>query len=614
MVSPSQRRRDERGPLRLSMIPWWLAAPLAAVLLLSGFAFVREQLARMERAELAKRAPRKVPRKGYVSADACRSCHPFEHASWQRTYHRTMTQRPGPDTVKGDFSGQLVTARSQTLRLLRTAEDFLFETILADGTTTRRRVALVTGSHHQQLYWTEGAQGNALAPLPLVFLREDRRWVSVMDIFINDPATPSWQLPSWNEICIRCHATGAEPRLGLDTRVGDLGISCEACHGPGQAHVRANHNPLRRYALHEDRPDPTIVNPARLPAPVAAEICGACHGVRWLQNHDDWSRNGFRFRPGDRDNPTYPLVRPRFPDEPPWLKPALARDAPHMSESQFWPDGMVRVSGREWSGVIESPCFKGGQFSCLSCHSMHDSEPNDQLRREPTDAACLRCHAKLRGDVSAHSHHRPDSEGSRCVSCHMPYTTYGLLKSIRSHEISSPTVRESVELGRPNACNLCHLDRSLEWTSQALAKWFGTPVVALAQDDQRIAAAVRWSLQGDAGLRALVADAMGRASAKDASGSDWMAPYLAQLLTDPYPPVRYIAFRSLRQLPGYSALPFDFVAPRAELEAAQRRALELFRSSAALRPELLGNAAGLDREAFGRLLMQRDDRPMNLKE
>ena len=56
----------------------------------------------------------------------------------------------------------------------------------------------------------------------------------------------------------------------------------------------------------------------------------------------------------------------------------------------------------------------------------------------------------------------------------MPHTTYGLVKAIRSHEISSPNVRESVTARRPNACNLCHLDKTLEWTNSHMHDWYGT--------------------------------------------------------------------------------------------------------------------------------------------
>ena len=93
--------------------------------------------------------------------------------------------------------------------------------------------------------------------------------------------------------------------------------------------------------------------------------------------------------------------------------------------------------------------------------------------------------------VAAHTRHGADSAGSSCYNCHMPYTTYGLLKTIRSHTIGSPTVKESVESGRPNACNLCHLDKTLAWTGDALARWYGTPAVALNEDERSVAASLR---------------------------------------------------------------------------------------------------------------------------
>ena len=55
-------------------------------------------------------------------------------------------------------------------------------------------------------------------------------------------------------------------RHSADTRVVELGIACESCHGAGEAHVAANQNPLRRYRMHLGLggDDATIVNPARL--------------------------------------------------------------------------------------------------------------------------------------------------------------------------------------------------------------------------------------------------------------------------------------------------------------------------------------------------------------
>ena len=38
------------------------------------------------------------------------------------------------------------------------------------------------------------------------------------------------------------------------------------------------------------------------------------------------------------------------------------------------------VTGREYNGLLDTPCFQRGKMSCLSCHSMHGyHDRNDQL-------------------------------------------------------------------------------------------------------------------------------------------------------------------------------------------------------------------------------------------
>src|SRR3712207_7676206 len=41
----------------------------------------------------------------FRSSDACRACHPAQHATWHRSFHRTMTQYATPDAVKASFEG-----------------------------------------------------------------------------------------------------------------------------------------------------------------------------------------------------------------------------------------------------------------------------------------------------------------------------------------------------------------------------------------------------------------------------------------------------------------------------------------------------------------------------
>jgi hypothetical protein len=298
---------------------------------------------------------------------------------------------------------------------------------------------------------------------------------------------------------------------------------------------------------------------------------------------------------------------------------------------RFWSDGMVRVTGRELNGVIASPCYKGGKYSCLSCHEMHptDTDPatlaawrstQQMAPKMETNQACLQCHAKFKTNLPAHTHHAAESSGSSCYNCHLPHTTYGLLRSIRSHQISSPNVLASTEHGRPNACNLCHLDKPLAWTAGKLADWYGQKSPALSDDDRYYSAGVQWLLKGDAGQRMLIVWSMGWAPAQKASGHEWFYPYLAFELNDPYAAVRFGAWKALQTLPGFSGYAFDYSAD----DAAQKEALalayqhwwrEVRKADGRYRPETVLDPSGLFRQdVFDRFLDQRSNRKIYLAE
>ena len=557
-----------------------------------------------------------------------------------------MTQLATPKTVAGDFDDVELELDGLRVRLERTADTFWMTLDdPARSGAVRKRIVMVTGSHHMQVYWVPQGQ-RVLGQLPFIYLIEDARWIPRTAAFLR-PVAPIEvsETGRWNRGCIQCHTTHGKPRDVrpdlMFTQVAEFGIACEACHGPGHEHVRRNRDPLRRYLLHlGDAADPTIVFPERLTAPRAAQICGQCHGI-WEYFHLDDRRygenSGFPYRPGDDRAATRFVVRSRYVEgparasEPPILQTLRAH--PTFMAERFWSDGMVRVSGREYNGLIESPCFRGNEFSCLSCHEMHpsadDPRPvaewaNDQLAPGMRgDEACLQCHGSFRSRIAEHSRHEASSAGSRCANCHMPYTTYGLLKAIRSHQVDSPDVAASLETGRPNACNQCHLDRTLAWAAEELERHWGISPPELSEEERSIAAAVLWLLRGDAGQRALMAWSLGWGDAQAASGSEWMAPYLAQLLDDPYDAVRYIADRSLRSLPAFGDLEYDFMGAPADRTRAAARALDRWsrrppasgsRDSRGRRSVLVGADGGLQRDVFERLLAERDDRRVVLSE
>lgn len=580
--------------------------------------------------------PLEIHKDGYVSSGTCRACHPRQYDTWRGSFHRSMTRVAAPETVRGDFSRQTVTAQGLLYRLERRGDEFWVETdefwkpAPSDRPPNRvwRRIRMVTGSHHMQVYWFASGEGRKLEQLPIIYLFEARRWIPREAAFLMPPAEGvRVESGRWNDTCINCHATHGQPRLlengRIDSEAAELGIACEACHGPAKPHVVDNHDPWRRYERHLDGgAQPTITQPARLDAALSSQVCGQCHSISILpgERFAAWEIDGSPYRPGQDLELTFAQIRYSRPESTQYLKEHM----PGFLENRFWSDGTVRVSGREYNGLIESPCFVKGrgsrQMSCLSCHTMHQAEEDHRPRAAWTDdqlapgrdgdEACLQCHAQQIRDVAAHTHHAAASSGSRCYNCHMSYTTYGLLKAIRSHRIDSPTVQSSLATGRPNACNQCHLDRTLDWAAGYLHEWYGTELPALSPEQRSVAAGPLWALTGDAGQRALVAWSMGWEPSRQASGNAWQAVYLAPLLDDPYDAVRYIAQRSLKSLPGFERFEYDFMAQDSLRQEDVRRALMWWRSLPRPgRPEAMLSGSDIER-----LLARRDDRPIDLKE
>ena len=583
---------------------------------------------------------------GYVGAEACRECHQHNHQTWFASYHRTMTQKPDVDTVMGDFNDARFTNYSTGYAFHMTREgDDHFITVEPPSNVDRSRhpypiqtyhlkwpVSLLTGSHHMQGYWVPQGKDRTMSLAPIMYLKEDQRWISRSAAFLEPPGRRHiFEDGSWNKVCIQCHTTDGHTRNGaeggLDSRVTELGISCESCHGPGEQHVN-----WRR--TEEAKGEDPIVNPVSLSHERSSQVCGACHGRSWVK---DASKPSL-FKPGDdlfasryllSEEPEVSALIDRYLAKHPL--PDGVTNAARLLQTYFWSDGMARVSSAEYNAMVASPCYQRGELSCFSCHQLHQSKSDQRSPKEWADdllghdrmdnRTCTQCHQEPDYVSAKHTHHQLGSSGSSCLNCHQPYTSYGLMKAIRSHTVSSPSVADTLKTRRPNACNLCHLDKSLGWTSQHLADWYGRPTPALDEDQKGISAAVLDVLKGDASLRALTAWNMGWQPAVEASGSDWLTPYLALLMEDSYKAVRYIAARSLKKQAFYKDFPFDFLG---EPDGRKRMLQSLTQNWMAQRklnyqgpakPAVLVKTNGvLDGATFARLKEQRDNRPIGLNE
>ena len=593
---------------------------------------------------LSTNLPQADRTRGYVGSSQCRPCHSEEHASWHRSFHRTMTQPATAESVVGAFDGQTVEVGNLKYRVFKEGDGFWAELpdpdlMMQAGVSdrpvdlgklprVRRPVVMTTGSHHYQTYWVPSERvPGLLQTLPLVYLIADRRWIPRDEAFLRGPDDRQRLIIQWNHQCIRCHSTGGNPGLDegtglLKTRVGELGIACEACHGPGEKHV------AERLAMKQDaaaipapRCDP--VNPAKLDHRRSSEVCGQCHGAYILrpEHSMDFARSGPAYRPGDSLFKTrYEVKHPRVDPRP--ERVADYRRNPAFFREQWWDDGTILAGGREFNGLAASKCFTRGTLSCSTCHTMHGGDPDDQLKPSGGgSASCISCHSQSQytDRITDHTHHAPGSEGSHCMNCHMPHTTYALFKAIRSHQIESPSNERLARYGTPNACNLCHLDRTLGWTRENLFVWYGQKRYPLTLEQEKVSAGALWMLRGHAAQRVIAAWHSGWGPALRASGTNWMRPLQARLLSDDYAPVRRVASMAMGDDAKLDGVGFDFMASAAELRSWTRRWQERF-----IRRSIVWDRVGeavlvdsegrwMDSEAAS-LLHGRDQRPVTIQE
>lgn len=584
------------------------------------------------------------PRAG---SDSCRACHPQQWDSWHRSWHRTMTQRvraggalevelepqptpqlpphPAPGQaqagVLAPFAGETLDYGGFRATMTRDAQGRPRVRVVpleldrgepAGPPVLDVEVALSVGSHRYQQYLAYLDRGGGEAELwrlPVAWHRAEARWIHMNGAFVEPEgelgslADYERHLSRWNDNCVFCHNTGAVPGLRVggqgepapalfETRVAELGISCEACHGPAQAHVRRHRqNPLRRMlALDRARADGSIAHPGRLDPARSSEVCGRCHGQRIARDIGAVMAAGDGFVAGDA---LADISRPIFADSRIAGSEALGEGQPFAA--RFWPDHSPRLSAYEYQGLLLSPCWDEGQgLGCGDCHDMHGEQPDGQLRAgKERGASCLSCHAQAQlgtgsEGLGIHGGHPPSAEVD-CLDCHMPRTTYGLLEGMISHRITSPD--PGAWVGRddqPDACTQCHVDRSRAWAAGAMAQLGlegsepGTPG-AHERQGSRVALDL---LGGDAIARNLAADAL--AQPKATGSHELRMAWLGEALEDEYPSVRWFAWRGLRSLAqelpagprrerllaGLEA--FDYLAPveaRVELVAELRAQL-----------------------------------------
>lgn len=179
--------------------------------------------------------------------------------------------------------------------------------------------------------------------------------------------------------CFGCHTTASGMGSSFDESRLIPGVSCEACHGPGKAHIDEMENlPPERGAKNPiENTRKAIFNPEKLTPEESVDFCGACHGSYWdISLSGAIGANTARFQPF------------------------------RLEESKCWNKSDPRLT-------------------CIACHDPHkqvDSVAADY------DHVCLSCHlTKMNAAQSVSLHPDKTHPGpacpvavENCTTCHMP--------------------------------------------------------------------------------------------------------------------------------------------------------------------------------------------------
>lgn len=409
----------------------------------------------------------------FAGAGACAECHEEQHAAWRTSTHGRAGGDPGDVDLLRPFDGRPIRFSDADVLPVRRGEGVAFIVRRHDGRTDTLAVDGVVGGGHMVGGGTQGfvsrrADGS-LRFLPFELTSDGAVWFCNTATRLDDgdwlPITPDMRLADcgdWPPLralgeqdrlatCQNCHGSqidvSHEPGRARATELASLAIDCESCHGPALAHIAAARSGATGDSLH-------IRSLATLDEDASNDVCFSCHALKDALRPE--------YHAGARLTSFYSLLLP------------LLSDAPVHA------DGRIRTFAYQQQ-QLWSDCYLSGTMTCTDCHAPHDQSYRDVNGRALTgrfdDVQCTACHASKAVRPEAHTMHRPGSEGSRCVSCHMPYLQEPevgtALRYARSdHTIPVPRPASDAALGIEVACVQCHADTSVETLeAQVRERW-----------------------------------------------------------------------------------------------------------------------------------------------
>ena len=550
----------------------------------------------------------------YVGGVKCASCHQEEHDHWDGSHHDLAMQEATEQTVLGDFDQAQFNYFGVTSTFFKREGRYFVNTEGPDGELHDYKIAYCFGVFPLQQYLIEfpGGRYQALSICWDARARQQggQRWFHLYPeerITYDDELHWTGHNQNWNFMCAECHSTNLQKNYDQITNTyrttwSDIDVSCEACHGPGSAHVLWAERGLTSTGLNSPRLDDKgrqdghdayrpgsadnldaekiglvfqLKEPVdgrwvldagtqkyRRSRPLVSDIqldtCSRCHSRRHVV--DDDYRHGRRLL--DQHQPSV-LVDP-----------------------VYHADGQILGEAYVYGSFVQSKMYHAG-VRCTDCHDPH------RLDVYVTgNALCATCHLSDQFDDPSHHFHPEGSTGASCVACHMPGRHYMIVDPRRDHSIRIPRPDLSAKFGWPNACNNCHADKDAQWAASAVDGWYPPA----RQHPEHYGEAIAFGRRGMPGaekkLNRLIGDATAPAIARATAFSllaqttfgSSTADMIAAGIGDPDPLVRLHALSTLETLTPLERLPIGGALLGDEIKAVR---VEATRVLAAVPPQAI---------------------------
>jgi mono/diheme cytochrome c family protein len=186
----------------------------------------------------------------YVGSQSCAQCHATESKAWQASQHAVAMQHATEHTVLGDFNDATYLFQGVKSGFFRRDGKFFIRTDGPDGQLADFEVKYTFGVAPLQQYLVE-LPGGRLQAVSVTWDARPReqggqRWFRQYpneQVDHTDELHWTRRAQNWNFMCANCHST--QVSKGYDaaddsfkTTYAEIAVGCEACHGPGSAHVQ----------------------------------------------------------------------------------------------------------------------------------------------------------------------------------------------------------------------------------------------------------------------------------------------------------------------------------------------------------------------------------------